>query len=299
MASELGGVEDEDERDGPNASATGVNHKGITSSRRNKPLSAALQSSTSRVTPIQGPPSQGAPSSRRRASPSGGARVGLPPSADNSAWHSENPQWLEYEVTSAAPRSNRRSGSCPLAEIPEDAVETVIIPPATYQQARDKTVSQPGGALRRRLMRHNPNPLVGFVHVAARHTIPLAALASLGVRSLGWATTAAILFALAPIPLTLFALAVCIAAALAVGAHMRNRMRNRRPAVKKTRLPSPEPKRQRLPLRYVNGSPPRVWTGATARSMSAGRVFNATDLRSIVTHEWRQFAHGLLPTRRK
>ena len=33
-------------------------------------------------------------------------------------------QWLEYEVTSAAPRSGRRSGPCSLADVPEDAVRS-------------------------------------------------------------------------------------------------------------------------------------------------------------------------------
>ena len=117
-------------------------------------------------------------------------------------------QWLEYEVTSAAPRSNRRSGPCSLADVPEDAVEAVIIPPDTYQQARDAVKGQAYGVLRRRLMRHNPNPFVGFVHVAARYAVPLAVLAGLGVRFLGWATTAAILVALVLVLLALLAVPV-------------------------------------------------------------------------------------------
>ena len=173
-------------------------------------------------------------------------------------------QWLEYEVTSAPPRSNRRSGPCLLADVPEDAVEAVIIPSATYQQVRDEATEQPGGALRRPLMRHNPNPFVGFVHVAARHAIPLAVLAGLGVRFLGWATTAAILVALVLVPLALFALPVCIAAAVALGLYVRNRIRVRHPAVEKPRTRYPEPTRQSVPLRYVKRPPPRVWTGATA-----------------------------------
>ena len=210
----------------------------------------------------------------------------------------EDSQWLEYEVTSAAPRSNRRSGPCFLADVPEDAIETVVIPPSIYQQARDRAIGQPGGALHRRLMRHNPNPFVGFVHVATRYAVPLAVLASLGVRFLGWATTGRILAALVLVPLALLAAAACIAAPLAVAMHVRDRIRARRPAFDKSRPPCPEPTPQSVPLGYVKRSPPRVWTGATARSMSAGRVLNATDLRSMITHEWRQFAHGLLPTRR-
>lgn len=214
----------------------------------------------------------------------------LPPVGDD-----KGPRWLEYEVTSAAPRSSRRIGSCLLADIPEDAIETVIIPPATYQQARDKVIRQPGGVLYQRLMRHNPNPLVGFVHLAARYAIPFAVLFGLGVRFLGWGTTGAILAALVLAPLTLFAVPACIAAVLAVGIYVRDRMRVRRPDVKNVRPQCPGPTHQSVPLRYAKRTPPRVWTSATARSMSAGRIYNATDLRSMITHEWRQFAYGLLP----
>ena len=207
-------------------------------------------------------------------------------------------QWLEYEVTSAAPRSNRRSGPCLLADVPEDAVEVVIIPPATHQQARDAAIRREYGALRRRLMRHNPNPLVGFVHVVTRFAVPLAVLAGLGVRFLGWATTAAILLSLVLVPLALFAVPVCIAAAVALGLYVRNRIRTRRPPIEAPRLRSLEPTSQKVPLSYGKRRPPRVWTGATARSMSAGRVFTGTDARSMIKHAWRQHAYGFLPPRR-
>ena len=208
------------------------------------------------------------------------------------------PRWLEYEVTSAAPRSNRRSGPCLLADIPEDAIEAVLIPPAIYQQVRDEATGRPGGPLRRRLMRHNPNPFVGFVHVAARYAIPLAVLSSLGVQFLGWATTAAVLAALVLVPLAFFAVGFCIAVPVALGLYVRDLIRVRRPAVEKTRPHHLEPTHQSVPLWYAKRPPPRVWTGATARSMSAGRVFNATDARSMITHEWRQFANWFPMPRR-
>ena len=207
-------------------------------------------------------------------------------------------QWLEYEVTSAAPRSNRRSGPCSLADAPEDAVEAVIIPPDTYQQARDAAIRQEYGALRRRLMRHNPNPRVGLVHVATKYAVPLAVLASLGVRSLGWTATARILAAVVLMPMALFAILACIAGAVALGLYVRDRMQGRRPPVPKIQLRFPEPTRQRVPLSDANQRPPRMWTGATARAMGAGRDINATDARSIVTHVWRQFAYGFLSPRR-
>ncbi|MDE0613414.1 MAG: hypothetical protein OXI32_03265 [bacterium] len=221
-------------------------------------------------------------------------RGDLLPAADG-----EDSRWLEYEVTSAAPRSNRRSGPCSLADVPEDAIEIVIIPPAAYRQARDTAIGQPGGALRRRLMRHNPNPHVGLAHAAAKYAIPLAVLAALGVPFLGWATTARILAAVVLVPLVLLALPVCAGAVLGIGMCVRDRIRARRPAAEKPRPPRPEAARRSVPLRYEKPLPPQVWTGATARSMSAGRIANATDLRSMLAHAWRQFGHGRLPARRQ
>lgn len=207
-------------------------------------------------------------------------------------------QWLEYEATSAAPRSNCRSGPCSLADVPADAVEVVIIPPPAYQKGRDATIGQAFGGLRRRLMRHNPNPVLGFVHVAARYAVPFAVLASLGVRSLGWVATARILVAVVLLAMTLFAALACIAGAVALWPYFRDRVRGRRPPVPKIRLRFLESTRQRVPLSDANQRPPRIWTGATARAMAVGRLFNATDAHSIVTYAWRQFAYGVLSPRR-
>ena len=207
-------------------------------------------------------------------------------------------QWLEYEVTSAAPRSNSRSGQYPLADVPGDAIELVIIPSATYQRGRDAATGQACGALRRRLMRHNLNPRVGFAHVVAKCAIPLAVLAGLGVLHLGWTTTAAILVALVLAPMALLAVPVCIAVAVSLCLYARERIRARRPPVEQTRLRDPESTRRKIPLREVRQPPPRMWTGATARSMSAGRVCNATDARSMITYSWRHVAYGFLPSRR-
>ena len=175
----------------------------------------------------------------------------------------------------------------------------MIIPPDTYQQVRDEAIRQPGGVLSRRLMRHNTNPLVGFVHVIARYTVPLAVLASLSVGSLGWATTAAILIALVLVRLWRFvAVPACVAVVVALWLYVRDRIRARRPPVEETQPRNLEPRRTKVPLSYTNQPPPLIWTGATARSMSAGRAFNATDAGSMITHVWRQFAYGfLLPWR--
>ena len=206
-------------------------------------------------------------------------------------------QWLEYEVTSAAPRSNRRNGPCSLADIPEDAVEVVIIPHATYHRGRDAAIGRTCGVLRRRLMRHNPNPAVGFMHVAARYAAPLVVLAGLGVRFLGWVATAKIVGAVALLPVALFALLAYsggVDGADSLWPYVRDRLRGRHPPVPEIRLRFREPKRHTVPLSDANQRPPRTWTGATAHAMGAGRAFNATDIRSIATHARRQFVNGLL-----
>ena len=85
-------------------------------------------------------------------------------------------QWLEYPVTAAAPRSTRRSGQYPLADLPEDAVELVIIPPDTYQRARDVAAERRDTALRSWLMRRSPNPIAAAAHFVTKYTLPPAAL---------------------------------------------------------------------------------------------------------------------------
>lgn len=55
---------------------------------------------------------------------------------------------------------------------------------------------------------------------------------------------------------------------------------------------------QWLLRRHLRHPAPQIWTGATARSMSAGRRINATDARSTLAHLWQQHSHGLLPIRR-
>ena len=111
----------------------------------------------------------------------------------------------------------------------------------------------------------------------------------------GWATTFTILAALVLMPAAflsvLFAAVLCIAVPIALGLNARDRRRARRSDVDEPEPSHQEPTHQSVPLAYAKHPPPRVWTGATTRSMSACRVFNATDARSIITHEWRQIAN--------
>ena len=109
----------------------------------------------------------------------------------------ESSQWLEYTVIAAAPRSNRRSGQSPLADLPEDAIELVSIPPDTYQRARDAAAKGRDTALRGWLMRRNPNPIAAAAHFVTKYTLPTAALVALGALYSGSTDISAVLFVVA------------------------------------------------------------------------------------------------------
>lgn len=203
------------------------------------------------------------------------------------------PRWLEYAVTAAAPRSNRRSGQHPLADVPEDAVEVVIIPPDTYQQARNTATEQRNTALRGWLMRRNPNPIAAAAHFVTKYTIPVAAIVAAAALYNGSIETSAVVFVLV-LPLVLIALVVIRFVVLdALGRHLRQRIRGEGQPAGRTNPTATETNYETIPLQYVDHSPPGVWTGATAHCMSAGRRVNATDAQSMITHAWRQFSYGL------
>ena len=207
--------------------------------------------------------------------------------------------WLEYEVTSAAPRSGHRSGRHSLADLPEDAIELLVIPPPILQRASDTAAGQARGTLHQKLMRRNLSPRAGFAHVVARYLIPLVVLAGFSVRFLGWQTTGAILIACVTIPVVLLAMLAMLAipaVVVAICLRARARVRARRPPNGQVRQRDSEPADRRIPLRGEKLHPPRIWTGATARSLSAGRDFNGVDARSMVRHAWWQ-STGFLPRR--
>ena len=204
-------------------------------------------------------------------------------------------QWLEYAVTAAPPRSNRRSGQSPLADLPEDAIELAIIPADTYQRARNAAAERRGGALRGWLMSRGPNPIAAAAHFVSKYTLPPAAFVAFAALYNGSTHTPAVLAVIA-VPLALITLLIIRFVVLeALGRQLRQRTRGQdQPAQKTTPKPTGT-RRQTIPLQYVRYPPPGIWTGATAYCMSAGRRLNATDARSMITHAWRQFSYGLRP----
>lgn len=199
-------------------------------------------------------------------------------------------QWLEYQVTSAAPRGNSRSGLIPLTDVPADAIELVIVPQHAYEQARDDAIRQHTGRLRRLLLRHNPNPRVALAHLAARYVIPPVAVTGLAAAMLGRNAAAAIVFAAIALPVWLMLMAAIWSAPILFFMLVRHQFRKRRPRVEAARPARDETPFESKRLRRANLSPPRAWTGATSHTMSVGRIANATDARSLLAYAWQQYS---------
>ena len=207
-------------------------------------------------------------------------------------------QWLEYAVIAAAPRSNRRSGQSPLADLPEDAIELVIIPSDTYQRARDVAAERRGGALRSWLMHRNPNPIVAAAHVITKYTVLSAALVVVVALYSGSMPTSAVRLVLAPSVVLIVLLVARFLVPGVLQRYLRQRTRGRRQPAETANSRVVETKRETIPLQYGRRPPPSVWTGATAHCMSTGRRVNGTDARSVLAHAWKQFSYGLRPPHR-
>ena len=205
------------------------------------------------------------------------------------------PRWLEYPVTAAAPRSTRRSGQSPLADVPEDAVELVIIPPDTYQPARDAAAEQRDTALRGWLLRRGLNPIAAAAHFVTKCTVPFAAFVVLAALFGGSTDTSAVLFVVAVPPVLVALLLVRFVAFDALKRRFRERIRGGGQPAGTTDQTTTETNSLTIPLQYVRHPAPGVWTGATAHCMSVGRRVNATDARSMMTQAWSQFSYGLRP----
>ena len=201
-------------------------------------------------------------------------------------------QLLEYAVTAAAPRSNRRSGQSSLADVPEDAVELVIIPPDTYQRARDAAAERRDTALRNWLMRRNPNPITAATHFISKYTLPTAAFVVFAALYSGSTDTSAVVFVVV-MPLVLIALLLVRFVVFdALKRRLRQRIRGGGQPAERTNPTATGTNSETIPLQYLGHPPPGVWTGATAHCMSAGRQVNATDARSMITHAWQQISYG-------
>ncbi|MDE0134525.1 MAG: hypothetical protein OXM54_06760 [Acidimicrobiaceae bacterium] len=205
--------------------------------------------------------------------------------------------WVEYEVTAASPRSDHRTGPTPLSDIPDDAIEVVVVPQETYRQDHDAPAAQPDGALRGWLARRNPSPIAAAIHWVGKYFVPLAVLNLVSALVVGSVELSAILFTFA-MPGALLAL-LCVRFVLLdnLRRRVRQRLSDRQGSRAATVERSPTRRPSTVPLRHTSLTPPEMWTGATAYGISVGRRANGTDLGTAAERAWRQFVCGLLPPR--
>lgn len=177
--------------------------------------------------------------------------------------------------------------------MPEDAVELVIIPPDTYQRARDTATERRDTALRGWLMRRNPNPITAAAHFVTQYMIPVVAVVVVAALHSGSTDTSAVAFVLVLPAVLIAVLLVRFVVPDALKRRLPRRLRVEVQPAETTDPTAAVTNSETIPLQYFRHAPPGVWTGATAHCMSAGRRVNATDARSMITHAWRQFSYGL------
>ena len=204
---------------------------------------------------------------------------------------------LEFAATGASPRSDHRSGPTALNDVPDDAIELVIIPPDTYRSIRDAIAAQPGDALYRWFTRRNPNPVVAAMHWVGKYFVPLAALQVVTLLAAGSVNVSAVLFTLAVPPFLMALLVARFVLLDRLRRHVQQTVRKRRKQHATASQRTPTARQAPMPLQHSNPPPPMYWTGSTALGMSMGRQVNGTDMRSAAHHAWKQFASGILPPR--
>ena len=197
------------------------------------------------------------------------------------------PQWLQYDVVAAAPRSRFQNGELALADVPDDAVHLVLTP--TFADQRSESLTPHIGVFRRLLLRRNVNPWVAFLHIVTKY-----------------GAFYVILRVSAPVTgFPLVAALVGLAGLVVSLGFWRSIWRK----MQQESLPHPQPRtaeRERIaatsfewrPTHLVNTPPPKLWTGATSRCLSVGRVVNGTDAKSILRHWWHRFSYVFADIRR-
>ncbi len=208
------------------------------------------------------------------------------------------PQWLQYDVVAAAPRSRFQDGELALTNVPDDAVHLVLTP--TFVDQRSESPTPHIGVFRRLLLRRNVNPWVAFVHICARLGIcylllrglgPLLLLISLALGLALTITLVSVLF----VPLTLKIMISFVWPIWRRNFEEKQYQTNRESAIAQ-RIASA--KEEWLPTQLINTAPPWFWTGATSRCMSVGRLVNGTDAKTILQHRWQRFSHRFKGFRR-
>ena len=197
------------------------------------------------------------------------------------------PQWLQYDVVAAAPRSRFQNGELALADVPDDAVHLVLTPTHADQHSESSTPRV--GAIRRLLLRRNVNPWLAFLHIITKYGVLYVILWASGPVSGVPAVAALVGFA---------GLVVSLAFWRSIWRKMQQEPLQRpQPRTAETERIVATSLEWR-PTHLVNTAPPKLWTGATSHCLSVGRVLNGTDAKTILGHRWHRFSYVFAGIRR-
>ena len=197
------------------------------------------------------------------------------------------PQWLQFDVVAAAPRSRFQNGELALADVPDDAVHLVLSP--THADQRSESPTPRVGAIRRLLLRRNVNPWLAFLHIITKYGV-LYVILRVSAPVTGFPPVAALVgFA---------GLVVSLAFWRSIWRKMQQEPLQRpQPRTAETERIVATSLEWR-PTHLVNTAPPKLWTGATSRCLSVGRVVNGTDGKSILRHWWHRISYVFADMRR-
>lgn len=202
------------------------------------------------------------------------------------------PQWLQYDMVAAAPRRGFANGEAALGELPDDAMHLVITPTIAdrcNESRRTPTPTQLVGAFRRLMLRRNVNPWVALLHIVVRYGIYYLLLL-VSSPALRIPAVAALLGP--PVLMASLAFWRSVWRKMLQETHQHPR----KEPVEAQRIGETE--EEWLPTQLVNTTPPKLWTGATSHCMSAGRVVNGTDAKTILQHWWQRFSYLFKDIRR-
>ena len=197
------------------------------------------------------------------------------------------PQWLQFDVVAAAPRSRFQNGELALADVPDDAVHLVLSP--THADQRSESPTPRVGAIRRLLLRRNVNPWLAFLHIITKYGV-LYVILRVSAPVTGFPPVAALVgFA---------GLVVSLAFWRSIlGKMQQEPLQRPQPRTAETERIVATSFEWR-PTHLVNTPPPRLWTGATSHCLSVGRVLNGTDAKTILGHRWHRFSYVFAGIRR-
>ena len=193
------------------------------------------------------------------------------------------PQWLQFDVVAAAPRSRFENGKMALTSVPIDSVHLVLTP--TFADQRSESPTTHIGAVRRLLPRRNVNSWVALLHIITKYAALFVIL---------WVSAPLIEIPEVAELVALGSIAIVYMFVRKLGQESLQHPGPRTAEMERIVATSVEWR----PTHLVNTAPPELWTGATSRCLSVGRVVNGTDGKSILRHWWHRISYVFADMRR-